>query len=49
MISESKLIDNSFPVTLSEISGYNTPYRFDRNSNGGGIKLYKRRRNIACF
>ena len=39
IISESKL-DNSFPVAQFEISGYTTPYRFDRKSNGGGILLY---------
>ena len=38
MISESKL-DNSFPVAQFEISGYTTPYRFDRNRNGSRILL----------
>ena len=38
MISESK-VNNSFPVTQFEISGYTTPCRFDRNNNGGGILL----------
>lgn len=38
---ESKL-DNSLSVTQLEISGYNTLYRFDRNSSGDGILLYLR-------
>ena len=41
MISESKL-DSSFPVTQFLISGFSSPYRIDRNCNGGGILVYIR-------
>ena len=41
IISETKL-DNSFPGGQFFIEGYNTPLRFDRNGNGGGILLYVR-------
>ena len=33
---------NSFPGGQFFIEGYNTPLRFDRNWNGGGILLYVR-------
>ena len=36
MISEAK-IHETFPVGNFVIDGYSTPYRLDRNSNGGGI------------
>ena len=39
MISESKL-DESFPQGQFLIDGFHTPFRFDRNKNGGGILLY---------
>ena len=42
MISESK-IDDSFPDSqffLDGYSTYSTPYRLDRNRNGGGIMLF---------
>ena len=41
MISESKL-DDSFPHGQFLIDGFHTPFRFDRNKNGGGILLYVR-------
>ena len=41
IISETKL-GNSFPGGQFFIEGYNTPLRFDRNGNGGGILLYVR-------
>ena len=39
MISETKL-DPSFPTGQFHIHGFSEPYRFDRNSSGGGILLY---------
>ena len=39
MISETKL-DESFPTGQFFINGFSSPYRLDRNSNGGGILLY---------
>ena len=41
MISETKL-DDSFPEGQFFLDGYHTPFRFDRNGNGGGILLYVR-------
>ena len=41
MISETKL-DPSFPTRQFHIHGFSEPYRFDRNSIGGGILLYIR-------
>ena len=41
MIPESKL-DDSFPHGQFLIDGFHTPFRFDRNKNGGGILLYVR-------
>ena len=41
LISESK-IDGSFPTAQFLIPGFSTPYRKDRNGNGGGILLYVR-------
>ena len=41
MISESK-IDDSFPDSRFFLDGYSTPYRLDRNRNGGGIMLFLR-------
>ena len=41
MISETKL-DDSFPEGQFSIDGYHTPFRYDRNGNGGGILLYIR-------
>ena len=39
MISETKLV-SSFPVGQFFIHGFSELYRYDRNSNGGGILLY---------
>ena len=41
MISETKL-DLSFPTGQFHIHRFSEPYRFDRNSSGGGIILYIR-------
>ena len=41
IITETKL-DESFPVDQFNIDGFCTPYRLDRNINGGGIMIYIR-------
>ena len=41
MVSETKL-DDSFPEAQFLIEGFHSPFRFDRNINGGGIMLYVR-------
>ena len=41
MVSETKL-DDTFPVGQFLIEGFHSPFRFDRNKNGGGIMLYVR-------
>ena len=41
MISETKL-DDSFPEGQFFIDGFHTPFRYDRNGNGGSILLYVR-------
>ena len=41
MVSETKL-DDSFPEGQFLIEGFHSPFRFDRNRNGGGILLYVR-------
>ena len=41
LISETKL-DSSFPLNQFHIDGFTTPYRLDRNQNGGGVMLYIR-------
>ena len=41
MVSETKLED-SFPKAQFLIRGFHSPFRFDRNINGGGIMLYVR-------
>ena len=41
LISETKL-DSSFPSWQFVIKGYSTPFRLDRNQNGGGLLLYVR-------
>ena len=38
MITETKL-DDSFSVSQFGIDGFSTPFRLDRNKNGGGILL----------
>ena len=46
MISETK-IDESFPASQFVIPGYSNPYRYDRNSSGGGLMIFIRE-DIAC-
>ena len=46
MISETKL-DESFPTNQFLIEGFSAPFRFDRNSEGGGIIIYIRN-DIPC-
>ena len=41
VIVETKL-DVSFPESQFLIEGYSTPYRLDRNRNGGGVMIYVR-------
>ena len=41
MISETK-IDKSFPLGQFKVSGFNAPFRLNRNSNGRGIILFVR-------
>ena len=41
LVSETK-IDDSFPTGDFLIDGFSTPYRLDRNSNGGGPMLFVR-------
>ena len=41
LISEPKF-DSSFSLNQFHIDGLTTPYRLDRNQNGGGIMLYIR-------
>ena len=41
MMSETKL-HPSFPTGQFHIHGISEPYRFDKNSSGGGILLYIR-------
>ena len=41
LVSETK-IDDSFPIGNFLIDGFSTPYRLDRNSNGGGLMLFVR-------
>ena len=41
LISETKL-DSSFPLNQFHIDGFTTPYRPDKNQNGGCIMLYIR-------
>ena len=40
LISQTKL-ESSFPVGQFIIKGYSTPFRLDRNQNGGGLWLLK--------
>ena len=46
MITETKL-DDSFPTSQFEIDVFSTPFRLDRNKNGGGILLYIRSYIVA--
>ena len=42
LISET-MLDDSFPLAQFLIKGFSAPYRFDRNSKGGGLLLYIRK------
>ena len=46
LISETKL-DSSFPSWQFVIKGYSSPFRLDRNQNGGVLLLYVRE-DIPC-
>ena len=41
MISETKNYE-SFPLGQFNINSFNTPFRLDSNSNGGGIMIFVR-------
>ena len=41
IIIETKL-DDTFTLPQLHVDGFSTPYRFDRNRNGGGIIIYIR-------
>ena len=41
MVTETKL-DYSFPASQFNVEGFSTPFRLDRNKNGGGIIFYIR-------
>ena len=47
MVLETKL-DDSFPVGQFLIDGFQQPFSFDRNKNGGGILLYIHDNNIPA-
>ena len=46
MIYDTK-IDDSFPATNFLIYRFSTPFRSDRDANGGGIMLYAREDILA--
>ena len=46
LISETKF-DSPFPSGKFIMKGYNTPFRLDRNQNGGGLLHYVRE-EISC-
>ena len=39
LVTETKL-NSSFPSAQFQMQGYTTPYRLDRNANGGGLLFY---------
>ena len=41
VVNETKL-DDSFPTVQFTVNGFRTPYRLDRNRNGGGVIIYVR-------
>ena len=41
VITETKL-DDTFPLGQFYVEGFTTPYRLDRNHNGGGVIIYVR-------
>ena len=46
VLTETKL-DETFPNNQFLIDGFSTPFRFDRNGNGGGVMIYVRE-DIPC-
>ena len=48
MISEIKISD-SFSISNFVIDGSSTPYKLDRNSNGGGILISIRQDIPSCL
>ena len=36
-------MDSTFPSSQFHIEGFGKPYRLDRNSHGGGVKIYVRK------
>ena len=46
VVVEIKL-DGKFPESEFVIEGHSTPFRFDRNRNGGGVFIYVRE-DIPC-
>ena len=45
-VFETKL-DESFPTSQFLIDGFKNPFRYDRNSNGGGILVYIREKSSS--
>ena len=39
VIAETKL-DNNFATSQFQVEGFNPPYRYDRNGNGGDLLIY---------
>ena len=48
VISETKL-DDSIPESQFKIPGYSSPFRLDRDQNGGGIMVFVREDITAKF
>ena len=46
VISEAKL-DDSFPESQFKTPGYFSPFRLDRDQNGGGIMVFVREYTTA--
>ena len=46
VVSETKL-DESFPLSLFCIDGFNKPFHLERNSHGGGLIVFVRE-DIPC-
>ena len=42
LIFTEKKLDSTFPTSQFMIDGYNEPYRFHRNRNGGEVLIYIR-------
>ena len=47
MIAETK-IDATFPTGQFVMAGFATPFRLDRNANGGGLLVYVRSDIPSC-